>query len=455
MVPSISQVGDTYTLTSVIKETATGDALRTDVFKVDGQEKILGALDQLAGKIRSHLGESESSISRTSKPLGEVTTVSFPALQHYAIGYDNEQNGRFKEAQQHYENALDNDSTFVLAVGALGTLEYQQFDRFKGMDYLNAAVDMSTETTALESFAIRAAHAIAVEQDYEKAAEIYETMLREYPDASIYRNYLGAVYGMLGKHKEAVTEYREAIRAEPTLMIAYNGLATEYLDHLGRVDLALVWLRRQMAYDPEIALPYANLAYAYIGADSLDQAGAALDQALVYDAELGFGLELAGHLLWLEGRYDESLVMFARMLAANPDAVEPHYYMGVVYQSKGAGTNARDHFDRFRRVSQWRTEDNPDNAGYFFDLGVVLARMGQTNRSRAAGDRAAEIDPAAYYNLARLYSVQGRTDDAFELLGRAVDAGFRDLVVLKYHPDFKNMRADPRLAQILETYLKV
>jgi tetratricopeptide (TPR) repeat protein len=323
------------------------------------------------------------------------------------------------------------------------------------MDYLTAALDMVNETTEPEAFAIRAAHAIAVEQDYEKAAQLYETILRKYPDATTLRNNLGAVYGVLGRHKDAVTEYREAIRAEPTLMTSYNGLVTEYLDHLGRVDLALVWLRRQMAYQPESALPYTNLAYAYVGADSLDKAAAALEQALVFDAEFSPGLELLGHLLWLEGRYDESLVMFARILAANPDAVEPHYYMGVVYQSKGAGTTALDHFDRFRRVSQWRTEDNPDNAGYFFDLGVVLTRMGQPTRSRAAGERAAEISPTAYFDLVRLYSVQGRADEAFELLDRAAGSGFRDFVTLKYHPDFKNLRNDPRLVRLLDAYLKV
>ena len=280
-------------------------------------------------------------------------------------------------------------------------------------------------------------------------------MLQEYPDASTHRNNLGSVYGTLGRHKDAVTEYREAIRAEPTLTIAYNGLVTEYLDHLGRVDLALVWLRRQMVYQPESAWPWANLAYAYIGADSLDKAVTALEQALVFDAEFKYGLELLGHVLWFEGRFDEALVMFARVLAADPDVVEPHYYMGIVYQSKGAGANARDHFDRFRRVSQWRTEDNPDNAGYFFDLARALTRLGQTRGGRVAGERAAGIEPTAYFDLARLYSVQGRTDEAFDLLDDAAAAGFRDFIVLKYHPDFKNLRGDPRLVQLLGMYLKV
>ena len=100
-------------------------------------------------------------------------------------------------------------------------------------------------------------------------------------------------------------------------------------------------------------------------------------------------------------------------------------WVGIVYQSKGDGANARDHFDRFRRVSQWRTEDTPDNAGYFFDLALAQTRLGQSRGGRVAGERAAGIEPTAYIKLARLYSVQGRTDEAFDLLSRAAGAGFR------------------------------
>lgn len=42
-----------------------------------------------------------------------------------------------------------------------------------------------------------------------------------------------------------------------------------------------------------------------------------------------------------------------------------------------------------------------------------------------------------------------------DLLERAAEAGFRDFILLKYHPDFENLRNKPRLAQLLDAHLKV
>jgi tetratricopeptide (TPR) repeat protein len=128
--------------------------------------------------------------------------------------------------------------------------------------------------------------------------------------------------------------------------------------------------------------------------------------------------------------------------------------MGVVCELKGDRGRAADCYDRFRRVTQWRTEDNPDEASYFIDLGIVLTRIGQRNRAGAAAQRAAEIDSTAHLEWARFRSVQGSADESLGQLQRAIDGGFRDLILLKYHPDFRRLRDDPRFTELLDRYLQ-
>ncbi len=47
---------------------------------------------------------------------------------------------------------------------------------------------------------------------------------------------------------------------------------------------ALVWLKRQFAYEPEGVWPYNNLGWAYLGADSLEQARQIFTRALQIDS---------------------------------------------------------------------------------------------------------------------------------------------------------------------------
>jgi len=455
VVPTIGKIGDTYTLTGKIQDSETGENLRMEMVKAEEQYEVLDALDELAKMIRGHLGEAGRSISLRSEPLEKVTTSSLGGLKQYSLGFERHQEGRFEEAKRYYEYSLQRDSTFAIALGALGILEYLHFNKERGVELLNRSLEYADEATEREGYALRAGHAIAVEQDYEKAAKIYEMSVVEYPDASTYRNNLATMYSYLGRNQDAAGQYKEAIRADPTLMIAYNGLVTVYLENLGRVDSAMVWLDRQMQYDPQSSWPYYNLAYAYIGMDSLDLALAALERSLEIDGEFVEGLELIGHVLRLKGRYTQSLNALNRQLTADPDAVEPHYYMGVVYRSAGNNGRARDSFDRFRQITRWRLEDEPESAEYLVDLGLVLTRTGQPQGARAAIERAVAADTTAHFEFARLYSVLGRTDESLDQLQRAVDAGYRNLIVVKYHPDFQSLRKDPRLAQFLGRYLKI
>jgi len=453
VVPAITGVGEEYALTAIIQDAESGETFRSEMVKANGEGEVLPALDELAKRIRGDLGEAKRSISQKSKPLERVTTPSLAGLQQYTMGFDMQRRAKFDEAKRHYEYALESDSTFAIALGALGMLEYQFFDQAMGVHHLNRALQYADQTTEPEGYSIRAAHAVAVGHDLEKAAQIYRMAVESYPDASANHNNLGAVYGMLGRHQDAVRHYQEAIRTEPTMMIAYNGLVVEYMDRMGRIDSALVWLRRQMLYEPQSPWPYQNLACAYVGADSLDQAVTALGRAIELDPGFDPGMELLGKVLRLQGRYRESLGAFERMQRADKEQPEALYNIGVVCEMMGNQTKARESYERCRRIVQTRAEENPDDVVSAIGLATVLTRLGRASAAGAAEERAAAIDSTSYAQWTRLRAVQGRVDEALVLLQRAIDGGFRDFVLLKIEADFETLRADLRFAPLVERYL--
>jgi tetratricopeptide (TPR) repeat protein len=120
----------------------------------------------------------------------------------------------------------------------------------------------------------------------------------------------------------------------------------------------------------------------------------------------------------------------------------------------GQNARARDYYGRFAQITKWRIEDQPDNPYYYIDLGIVRTRMGQNDRARAAAARATAIDPTAHLSYARLSSVQGNADNSLEHVVRAIDGGYRDLIYVKFHPDFQLLRNDPRLTELLDRHLK-
>jgi tetratricopeptide (TPR) repeat protein/tRNA A-37 threonylcarbamoyl transferase component Bud32 len=454
IVPAIRSVGDSYTLVYAIRSAETDDILFSGMVEVDGRGEVFKGMDEMAQNIRADLGEPERLISQRSVALEQAATASLVGLKQYAAARDMHRHGDLEQAKQHYEYALNTDADFAIVLGKLGMLEYEYFDRNRGIEYINLASDLVSRTTEPEAYTIRAAKAIVVENDLDKAARIYENALAVYPDVATNHTRLASLLSDMGLHEDAVERYKEAIRVEATMTAALDGLASEYLEHLGRVDLATQWLRRQISHGSQSVWPYYHLAYACVGADKLDEAAEALEHAQKIDPEFTQGLELLGHVYRLQGRYGEALAAFDRQFSVDEEDVQPQYNKGVVYQKMGNGGLARDSYDRFRRIAQWRSEDNPGDVGYLFDLGLVLQRMGQSQGSAKAAQRAAALDSTAYFEWARLRSVQGRSKESLDLLKRAIDDGFRDLIILKYHPDFQAVRKDPQFAELLDTHLK-
>jgi adenylate cyclase len=54
------------------------------------------------------------------------------------------------------------------------------------------------------------------------------------------------------------------------------------------------------------------------------------------------------------------------------------------------------------------------------------------------------------YNVACTYSLLGETDEAIELLYRAIEQGYGHRAWLKHDPDLAPLRDDPRFQQMLD-----
>lgn len=92
---------------------------------------------------------------------------------------------------------------------------------------------------------------------------------------------------------------------------------------------------------------------------------------------------------------------------------------------------------------------------YSFELGYhhqQLDRYDQAEREYRriiAGDGEALSTRWAYYNLACIRAIQGRTEEALAELEKAVKAGFKDTSWARRDGDLEPLRADPRFHKIL------
>ena len=114
------------------------------------------------------------------------------------------------------------------------------------------------------------------------------------------------------------------------------------------------------------------------------------------------------------GQYDSALVALQTALQHDPDHLQAHYTLGLIYNAQGK-EHERAHAS-FARVVQ----ADPDDPLARYYLGQVEAKLGRSEVAIDQFRRAIELDPynvSSYYAMANQYRKLGRQDEWQQTLG--------------------------------------
>jgi TolB-like protein len=202
-------------------------------------------------------------------------------------------------------------------------------------------------------------------------------------------------------HRRAEREYRQALALNSSCVLAHQTYA-ELLTHAGRIEEALGQIREAQRLDP---------------------------QSRIVDS-------LRGWVLYYGRRYDEAIEHLRHVVAANPDFIPAHSYLGWAYDRKGMVAEARAEYDRVRALSADGT------SRYMWDFGKSGRQLQELESRALKGTFSA-------YELACLYAAAGRTDDALRWLTVACERHDPTVVEMKVEPELDPLRSDPRFDELL------
>lgn len=133
--------------------------------------------------------------------------------------------------------------------------------------------------------AFRKAYEAQIAGQLDRAAELYRKSIELHPTAEAH-TFLGWTYSFLGRLNDAIAECKKAIRVDPDFGNPYNDIGA-YLIELGRMDEAILWLKKALQaprYDPR-HYPHFNLSRIYVHRYEYDKAIRHLREALSLDPD--------------------------------------------------------------------------------------------------------------------------------------------------------------------------
>jgi eukaryotic-like serine/threonine-protein kinase len=241
---SISGLGNHYIVSLDAVNADNGETIAKEQFESDGKEQVLKSLGQAASRLREKLGESLGSIQKFDVPIEQVTTSSLEALRYYSMGRDQHSVGKYADAIPFYRRATELDSNFAIAYARLAVV------------YTNEG---QSELSRLAS---------------QKAYELRDR-ISEREKLYVEWSYYGNATGQWDKTNETLALWKSTY---PRDWVPFNALALRYT-LVGPFEKATEEATEAIRLNPNSALPYVNLAVAFMGLNRFDEAKKVLQQA--------------------------------------------------------------------------------------------------------------------------------------------------------------------------------
>lgn len=256
---SISSLGTTYLIGLAAIRCDNDQPVSLDQTEAKRKEDVVEALGKVTTQLRTHLGESLPSIQKYDVPLEEATTSSLDALKAYSLALSTWDQKGDQASIPFFNRAVDIDPKFAMAYGAVGTIYHNLSEEELARANATKAYQLRDRVTEPERLAIESWYFLYVTGDLEKAAQVYEFAVRDYPQSAGAFNHLGTTYAELGHYQKAAENLRSALRLDPTRATTYANLATDLLA-LNRMDQARAILndasQRKMETDYLLQVKY-------------------------------------------------------------------------------------------------------------------------------------------------------------------------------------------------------
>jgi serine/threonine protein kinase/tetratricopeptide (TPR) repeat protein len=253
--------------------------------------------------------------------------------------------------------------------------------------------------------------------------------------------------------------FARAIVIDPNYARAYAGVADcctfLYMywdsseDNLNEAGAASL---KALELDPELAEAHAASGLVFALRKDFAKAQKEFDTAIQLDPKLYEAYYFYARTAFQRGDLTKAAELYEQASRLNPDDYQAVSLLVAVYHGLGREAEAEATERRALHLTEKHIEMHPDDPRALYLGATILVRTGDHKRGFEWARRALEIDPeetSILYNVACVYSLLGRTDEAIGCLEKVMEHGTFYKNWAAKDSDLDSIRTDPRFQALL------
>ncbi|MFL5500622.1 MAG: protein kinase domain-containing protein [Gemmatimonadaceae bacterium] len=251
----------------------------------------------------------------------------------------------------------------------------------------------------------------------------------------------------------AVEMYEKAIEIDPDYALAYAEIAiassllyTWFDSRELNLLQADITSRKALDLAPQLAEAHLARGLALWLSERGEEAETEYETATKLDNKLFEAFYFYGRMRRAQGHHTEAIALLSRAAQLRPEDFQAPAFLGGEYAALGMRVEAAAARRRAVKLIEQRLNLNPDDARAYNLGATTLAKIGNEPRALEFATRSLAIDPEdpmMLYNVACLYSLIGKPQDALAHLEKAISHGFGDRLAMANDPDLDLVRRTP------------
>ena len=220
-------------------------------------------------------------------------------------------------------------------------------------------------------------------------------------------------------------------------------------DNLNEAEAAS---RKALELDPELAEAHAASGLAFALRKDFVRAQKEFETAIQLDPKLYEAYYFYARTAFQSGDLTKAAALYEQASRLNPDDYQAVSLLVAVYHGLGREAEAAATERRALQLTEKHIEIHPDDPRALYLGATILVRMGDHKRGFEWARRALELDPeetSILYNVACVYSLLGRTEDAIGCLEKVMEHGTFYKNWAAKDSDLDSLRSDLRFQALL------
>ena len=373
----------------------------------------------------------------------------------------------YEIAAQMYRKALKLDPNYALAYAGLGRIFLRQYLWY-----------MDRDITLVDSAEIFIKKALSIDP---YLAEVHLA--------------LGDLYREMGPKKidNAIKEYEEAIRLNPTFIDAMRSLSRN-LWIWGRFEESKKLSNRILQLRPVHINSYIDLGFANWLQGYLDVASEYFDAAIELEPDLPLVYGQKGYFCFLNGRFSEAKTAYEKLSQLDPkslvaasaigqiyffqkdtsEAIDylrksikigsggmDYFRLGLIHEMKGDSGTAVAYYDTAQIMLERFLKRSPEDHLFLTELAIIYAAkkddfkaLDYMRKAKMTFDFQTNIlrRNRVLLREAVMYSLLGMNNSALESLEKVIDSRVYAPECLKHYLGLEKIRLDPRFEKLISNH---